>query len=296
MRVGIIGTGAMGGPMAQRLLSRGHRVHVHDVNPNRIDQMQRAGATVQPNPGAVARHVDVVVLVVVTADECSDVVSGPDGLEAELGSGHTVLLCSTIAPESARSLAATIHKAGARTIDAPISGGPKRARSGEMSMMIAAPSPTIAAVQPLLDDLATQQFIVSEEIGDASTAKLLNNLAAGVNLVAAMQAMAAGTKLGLDPQVLASIMAASSGQSWAANDRIPRALDDDFTPRAALSVLTKDLTLAVELLEARGESAGLTAAALANFHAASAAGWQDHDDAALYRWLLGHDSSDHPWE
>ena len=152
-----------------------------------------------------------------------------------------------------------------------------------MSMMVAAPAATLAPWQHLIADMAARRFELGATIGDASKAKLVNNLLAGINLVAGAEALALAEKLGLDTQRIFEIVNASSGASWIFEDRMARALADDFDPRAAAHILTKDLGLATSLAATVRQPTPLGDAALAKFRETLERGWAALDDAAVLK-------------
>jgi 3-hydroxyisobutyrate dehydrogenase len=279
MRVGVIGIGNMGLGIALRLLERGHTVAVRDLRPDLESLAAIAGARVLRTPCAMAEAADLVIVVVVSAAQIDEVLHGPDGVLA--AAPTDVMLCSTIAPEDTARFAAAVRAHGAELLDAPISGGPVKARAGTMSLMLAATEAARQRHAQVLDDMAGSVFPISERAGDAARVKLLNNLLAGVNLVAGAAALAAGERMGLNPIGLQQVIAASSGQSWIVDDRLPRALAGDYAPRAHAHILTKDLTLALQMLQAAGETSPFGEAALAVFRAACEAGWAERDDAVV---------------
>jgi 3-hydroxyisobutyrate dehydrogenase-like beta-hydroxyacid dehydrogenase len=201
-----------------------------------------------------------------------------------------VLLCSTIAPEDTIGFAERLAPSGLVVIDAPISGGPARALSGEMSMMLAGPADALQALDGLLADLAKNRFHLGAKVGDAAKAKLVNNLLAGINLAAGAEALALGMQLGLAPQTIFDIVTASSGNSWIFKDRMGRAIQDDFSPRAAAPVLTKDLGLAVALAASVQAQTPLGAVAHAKFQETVARGWAALDDAAILKTYLANNA------
>lgn len=278
-RVGVIGIGNMGLGIALRLLERGHRVAVRDLRVDLEQTAAESGARPLPTPRAIAAAADLVVVVVVSAAQIDEVLQGPDGV---LDAAPTdVMLCSTIAPDDTARFADVVSAHGGTLLDAPISGGPVKARAGTMSLMLAAPEAARLRHAAVLADMAAKVFPISERAGDAARVKLLNNLLAAANLAAGASALAAGERMGLDPTTLQQVIAASSGQSWITDDRLPRALAGDYAPRAHAHILTKDVTLALEMLRSAGESSVFGEAALAVFHAACAAGWADKDDAVV---------------
>ena len=279
----------MGSAMARNLQLRGYAVSARDIRPEAQAQALAWGMGVAASPAALAAVVDVLAIVVVDAAQIDDVLSGtPDcpGVLAGCRPGQTVLLCSTIAPQDTLRLAQALLTAGVAVVDAPVSGGPARALSGEMSMMLAGPQAALDAIASLLADLAQNRFLLGARIGDAARAKLVNNLLAGINLAAGAEALALGIRLGLEPQAIFDIVSASSGNSWIFQDRMARAIQDDFAPRAAAPVLTKDLGLALALAQTVQAATPLGQVAHARFKDTVARGWAALDDAAILKTYL----------
>lgn len=283
--VAIIGVGNMGGAMARRLLSLGWLVRVCDIDRVKTETLERFGALALSTPAQAAIHSVVVMVVVVDADQTEDVLFGPDGAASVLQPGRAVLLCPTLAPADVERLAGRLQALRVAVLDAPMSGGPQRAQNGSMSLMLAGDSAVLAQHQALLEALASQRFIISERVGDAARTKLVNNLAAGINLVGAAEVLALAQKLGLDLTRTLDVMAQSSGQSWIGSDRMRRAIAGDFAPRAHMTLLQKDTRLALEAAQAVGFSGPLGAAARDVFAQASVGGMGGQDDAALFKWL-----------
>ena len=285
-RAGVIGVGAMGMAMARNLHAKGWRVFARDVRPAAEAEARAAGLSVCDSPRALAAQTDVAIIVVVDAAQIDAVLFDADGVAAAAADGgaKTVLLCSTIAPQDTQRFAARLARHGIATIDAPISGGPARALAGTMSTMLAAPAATLAQWQPLLADLAEKRFVVSEAIGDAAKAKLVNNLLAGINLVAGAEALALAEKIGLDPRAMFEIIRASSGASWVFEDRMARVLAEDYSPpRAAAHILTKDMGLATAMAASAAHPTPLGDAALARLRETIERGWAELDDAAVIK-------------
>ena len=166
-----------------------------------------------------------------------------------------------------------------------MSGGPVRASSGTMSLMVACPQTVFAQNAELLNALSSKLFNISEKPGDAARTKLVNNLLAGINLVGAAEALALAQKLGLDATKTLDVIEQSSGQSWIGSDRMRRALANDYAPRAHVTLLEKDTRLALECARAAGFVGPLGAAASNVFALAHAAGLAAEDDAAVFKVL-----------
>ena len=288
VQVAVVGAGNMGGAMAARLCEQGWTVVVCDVDPLRQQQALDAGAHLADTPETAARALapdGVLIVCVVDAGQSSEVLLGAQGAAPALRAGQTVMLCPTIAPQDTESLASALAARGVDCIDAPMSGGPARARDGSMSLMLAAPDAVLARHAGLLDALSSKQFRISWRVGDGARTKLVNNLLAGINLVGAAEVLALAERLGLDLGTTLSVIEQSSGQSWIGSDRMRRALADDFAPRAHVTLLEKDTRLAVEAATAAGFTGPLGARAAAVFAQAHAAGLAEQDDASLLALL-----------
>ena len=284
--IGIIGIGAMGMAMAKNLHRRGFSVSVRDIRAQAEQEARAGGMRVCDSPAALADAVELVIIVVVNAQQIGEVLFGANGVAHASVQGKTVMLCSTIAPEDTIRFARELAQHGVAVIDAPISGGPARAEAGTMSMMLAADNALLLRHQAVLAALSDKQFRISDTIGDGATTKLVNNLLAGINLVAGAEALALGMKMGLDPHKLFEVISASSGNSWIFQDRMARALQNDFAPRAFAHILTKDVTLATAMADEAGYGTPLGDAALAVFRRTVERGWADLDDAAVIKTYL----------
>lgn len=285
MKTGLIGTGSMGMAMAVNLHRKGQPLCVYDIRAQARDQAHAHGITVCASAAEVAAQSALIILVVVNAKQIDQVLFGDENRVALAARGKTVMLCSTIAPEDTEAIAARLMSLGVAVMDAPISGGPARAEAGTMSIMLAGDESTIARHQPVLDALSDKIFRLGTRIGDGARYKLVNNLAAGINLVGAAEVIALGLKLGLDKDKLLALMCASSGQSMMLEDRMTRALQDDYAPRAHAHILTKDVALGCAMAKAAGQSVAMSASALEVLKATLACGYDDLDDAAVLKIL-----------
>lgn len=287
--VAVIGVGNMGGAMAANLLARGWPVHVCDLVPQRMQALAAQGAVAHAHPAQAALGCAVSIVAVVDAGQCDDVLFGAQGLCATARPGHTVLLCPTIAPDDTERLAGRLVSLGIAVLDAPMSGGPDRAREGTMSLMVAGEESAWTRRKPLLEALASRLFRISARVGDGARTKLVNNLLAGINLAGAAEVLALARRMGLDASRALDVIEQSSGQSWIGSDRMRRALAGDYAPRAHMTLLEKDTRLAVQAAEALGFTGPLGPVAAGVFAQASAAGFAGLDDGALLRWMEGRE-------
>jgi L-threonate 2-dehydrogenase len=292
----MMGAGNMGGAMVARLCEAGVSVVVCDIDALRRQQASEAGASLADAPAMAAQALGehgVLIVCVVDAVQSRAVLFGPEGAAPRLRPGQTVMLCPTIAPQDTEALAAELADRGIGCIDAPMSGGPARARDGSMSLMLAAPSDVLSRHEALLARLSSNRFVISARPGDGARTKLVNNLLAGINLVGAAEVLALADRMGLDLATTLDVIERSSGQSWIGSDRMRRAIAGDFEPRAHVTLLEKDTRLAVEAAQAAGFDGPLGATAAAVFARAHAAGLADRDDGALLALLRGQTGQSH---
>lgn len=286
--VTVIGVGNMGGGMAANLLAKGWDIRVCDVDAAKVAAVAQLGATAIAHPADAAVDSEAFIVCVVDAAQTEAVLFGERGLARMLRPGHAVMLCPTIAPQDVEFFAARLAGHGVHTLDAPMSGGPARARDGSMSLMLACEQAVQEQQAGLLRDLSAKVFHISEKPGDGARTKLVNNLLAGINLVGAAEALALAGRLGLDLATTLDVIEQSSGQSWIGSDRMRRAIAGDYAPRAHVTLLEKDTRLAVAAARAAGFDGPLGERASRVFAEAHQAGLAAEDDAALFKHLSKH--------
>jgi L-threonate 2-dehydrogenase len=285
--VAIIGLGNMGGGMTENLLSRGYRVCGYDINAQTLQKYEQKGLFARIHAAQCAINSVVTIICVVDAVQTEHVLFGAGGVCEAAPRDHTVMLCPTIAPLDVERFAARLREQGVQTIEAPMSGGPARARDGSMSLMVACEDAVFAQHEALLRDLSSRLFRISARVGDGARTKLVNNLLAGINLVGAAEAMALAQRLGLDASRTLGVIEQSSAQSWIGSDRMRRALSGDYAPRAHMTLLAKDTRLALEMAQREGFESVLGAQAAAQFARAVDEGLADEDDGALLKLYGG---------
>jgi L-threonate 2-dehydrogenase len=283
--VGVIGTGAMGMGVLQSLLRAGFAAHARDIRPEAERAARDLGATCHPSAAALAAVCDIAIILVIDAGQIDTVLFGAAGAASAFRPGSIVMLSSTVAPDYTSALALRLAAHDVELIDAPVSGGPQRAAEGAMTMMLAGDAQALAYCAPVIAATAGRTFHVGAAPGDAAKFKIINNLLAAVNLAAGAEALALGVKAGLDPRQLVDVINASSGGSWIFADRMTRAVDGDYAPRAATKILTKDVTIAAEFAARMGADATFANSARDAFRAVVAAGFGDADDASVFKYL-----------
>jgi putative dehydrogenase len=284
-RVAIAGVGNMGGAIAQRLLDQRWPVQVFDIDTAKVAALQALGATGRADAAQAVMGCGVLVVCVVDAAQTEDVLFGPQGAAQVMRAGQAVLLCPTMAPGDVEDFTRRLAERGIAAIDAPMSGGPARARDGSMSLMVACDDAVFERQRMVIEVMSSKVFRVGQRPGDGARTKLVNNLLAAINLAGAAEALAMASRLGLDPAATLDVIEQSSGQSWIGSDRMRRAIAGDYAPRAHVTLLRKDSRLAVEAAAQAGFTGPLGPAARDVFERAVQAGLGDLDDAALFRLL-----------
>lgn len=249
--IGIVGLGAMGGPIARRLLGAGRSLYVHDLAPGAVEALVTHGATACSSPADVASHAETVFLSLPDASVVLAVVDGDRGVFAG-DRIRTVVDLSTTGPDGARRLRELAEKAGVSYLDAPVSGGPPGAAEGRLTVMAAGSADCFQAVEPLLRTFSRTVLHVSDEPGHGQLTKVLNNLMSATAIAITAEAVALGVKNGLDPAMLLDAVNASSGRNTASADKFPRCvLPRTFDFGFRLSLMAKDVSLC---LQAAGDS------------------------------------------
>jgi 3-hydroxyisobutyrate dehydrogenase-like beta-hydroxyacid dehydrogenase len=241
-KVGFIGLGAMGGPMALNLVKHGFSLVVHDIDAAKLEPLVEAGAVVEQSPAAVAALVERTIAMVETTDQAEEVITGDRGIIASAQAGHIVICMSTIDPFAARRFARRLRERGIAMLDAPVSGGTVRAISGELSVIVGGAPETYAACEDLFRAMGKNLFHVGA-LGHGLAMKLLNNMLGQVQTVAIAEALVFGVKAGLDPHKIYEVIRASTGNSVQFENRVPRMLRRDFAPGGTIDISYKDQEL-----------------------------------------------------
>jgi 3-hydroxyisobutyrate dehydrogenase-like beta-hydroxyacid dehydrogenase len=246
MRVGFIGTGNMGAPMAANLLSAGNELAVHDLLRETTRELEAAGASWADSPKAAAAAAEVVCLSLPGPPEVEDLVVGNGGLLDAMGNGSIIVDLSTNSPSLVKRLAERAGERGVGFLDAPVSGGVRGARKGTLAVMVGGDPEHFATCTPLLNAIGGNVFHVGE-IGAGNVAKLINNMLAFSSMMANAEALVLGAKAGVDLNVLWKIVRASSGANFAWEYGARAILRDRLAPTFAVDLACKDIGLATEM-------------------------------------------------
>jgi L-threonate 2-dehydrogenase len=188
-----------------------------------------------------------------------------------------------MAPADVIAINTELQALGVSMVDAPTSGGVANAAAGKTKFMVSGAPDDVNAVYFALDAVADTVFRIGDEVGQGATVKTVHQLLAGVHIAAAMEALALGIKMGIDPQTLYDVVTGCAGNSWMFKNRVPHVLGDDYTPLSAVDIFVKDLGLVLDTGLQQRFPLPLAAAAHQQFLAASAAGYGREDDAAVIK-------------
>jgi 3-hydroxyisobutyrate dehydrogenase/2-hydroxy-3-oxopropionate reductase len=276
------GLGSMGLGMAQSVQRAGLEVYGFDPDPSRVAELTAVGG--QPltpdSPPA-----EILVCVVLNADQMRAALFGPEGWARYLTAGGTILGCATVAPDFAREMEGEATRAGFHYLDAPISGGAAKAAEGRLSIMASGSAQAFDGAAPVLDAMAETVHRLGDSAGAGSAMKAVNQLLAGVHIAAMGEALSFAASQGLDLARVLDIIRVSAGTSWMFENRTPHVIEADYTPRSAITIWPKDLGIVTAIAGAAHLPLPVTEAALTQYREAAAAGLGAEDDAAITKHI-----------
>lgn len=253
MKIGFIGLGNMGGPMARNLLKAGHQLTVSDLSQSAVAGLVEAGATAAASIAELARSdVEMIITMLPAAPHVKGVYLGEDGLLAHVAPHVRLIDSSTIDPMSARQVAEAAAARGNSLIDAPVSGGTGGASAGTLTFMVGGDKADFDAALPVLQAMG-KNIVHCGPTGNGQVAKVANNMLLAITMIGTAEAMNLGVSLGMDPAVLAGIINTSSGRNWSSDtyNPYPGVMDNvpasrGYTGGFGTDLMLKDLGLATE--------------------------------------------------
>ncbi len=278
MKIGFIGVGNIGAPIAGQLLAAGHALAVHDIRREAADALVAAGAAWAGTPAALAADSEVVATCLPGPPEMERVCLGPDGIVAHLRPGALYLDHTTNAPALVRRVHAMLAAKGVAMLDAPVSGGMEGARARDLLVMAGGEPADFERARPLLEAIA-KRVIHAGGIGTGSIAKIMHNSASFTLDLVMAECWTAGVKAGIDAAKIVEVFnEAALGRMMSLKVRLPATyLRGDFAPRFALALARKDLGLALDLARETETPMRLAAICEAEMIEAMARGWADRD-------------------
>jgi 3-hydroxyisobutyrate dehydrogenase len=292
-RIGFVGLGNMGLPMAQNLIKAGHQVEGVDVTTAATDKLKAAGGAVAETHKIAASRADVVITMLPAGQQVREVYLGAGGIIENANAGTLLIDCSTIDVESARAVASAAEAKGLLMLDAPVSGGVAGAAAGTLTFMVGGSERAYDRALSILQQMG-KTIVHAGGAGNGQAAKICNNMILGIAMIAVSEAFILAEKLGLDAQKLFDIASKSSGQTWAMTGYSPvpglvptSPANRDYQAGFTAAMMLKDLVLAQDAARAAGAATPLGAEAAALYRLYVGQGEAGRDFSGIIRFLRG---------
>jgi 3-hydroxyisobutyrate dehydrogenase len=294
MRIGFIGLGNMGGPMAANLVKAGHHVAVFDMAKAAVDKAVGAGASATSSANAAAADAEIVVTMLPAGQHVRQVYLGEQGLLKAVKSGTLCIDSSTIDVATAREVEAAAKAARIDFLDAPVSGGVGGATAGTLTFMVGGEKNAFSRAKPVLEKMGKNIFHAGGA-GNGQAAKICNNMLLAISMIGTCEAFVLAEKLGLDHQILFDISSTASGQCWSLTTYCPvpgpvpaSPANRNYQPGFTASMMLKDLKLAQSAAQAAGAATPLGAQSAALYALFEAAGAGARDFSGIIQLLRGN--------
>ena len=281
MKVGFIGLGVMGGPMAQNIVKKGHQLTVYDLSPEAVSRLTAVGAKAAKTPREVGENSEVVVTMLPEPQHVKEVVLGKNGVAEGLKSGTVVIDMSTIDPYTSQEVGAELKKRGIDMVDSPVGKTSEHAATGTLTLMVGGDPKVVEKVKPVLDCMGSETYYCGG-LGMGHAMKITNNLLATTIMAANTEALAIGAKCGLTLELMMEVMKTTMGNNAQLYVAMPKkAFKGDDSPGFMVKLAAKDVRLAVELAKKQGFDALVGAGAQKTLERAMEKGFGERDTAAL---------------
>ncbi len=244
-KIGFIGLGIMGKPMAINLIKAGYKLMVYDIRKEPVKEVVVAGAKEGTSSRDVAAHSEVVITMLPNSPEVKEAVLGEDGVLDGAQEGMILIDMSSIAPLVSKEVAAEAAKKGVEMLDAPVSGGEPKAKDGTLSIMVGGKKEVFEQVEDILKVMGASVVLVGD-IGSGNTTKLANQIIVALNIAAMSEAMVLATKAGVDPERVYQAICGGLAGSTVLDAKVPLALAGNFKPGFRIELHIKDLANALE--------------------------------------------------
>ncbi|MBU0726723.1 MAG: 3-hydroxyisobutyrate dehydrogenase [Alphaproteobacteria bacterium] len=293
-RIGFIGLGNMGGPMAANLVKAGHSVTGFDLMPDNMARAISGGVAAAPDIAGAVAGAEIVVTMLPAGAHVRQVYTGPGGILASAAKGTLLIDSSTIDVASARAVAAAAAEAGMAMLDAPVSGGTGGAEAGTLTFMVGGDDSAFAKAEPVLQKMG-KTIVHAGGPGNGQAAKICNNMVLGISMIAVSEAFALAEKLGLDHQKLFDISSKSSGQCWALTTYCPvpgpvpaSPANREYTPGFTAAMMLKDMKLAQEAASLANATTPLGAQAAQLYSLYCSQGQGNMDFSGIIKMMRGN--------
>jgi len=292
-RIGFIGLGNMGLPMAQNLLKAGHQVEGVDVNPAAVEKLKAAGGVAVDMAGVAAGRADVVITMLPAGQHVREVYLSPGGVIESANPGTLLVDCSTIDVATARDVAKAAEARGLMMLDAPVSGGVGGATAGTLTFMVGGPAQAFARAEPILQKMG-KTIVHAGGAGNGQAAKICNNMILAASMIAVSEGFVLAEKLGLEHQKLFDIASKSSGQCWAMTSYCPvpgpvpaSPANRDYAAGFTAAMMLKDLKLSQDAARTAGAVTEMGGKAASLYSRYVESGEGSRDFSGIIRFIRG---------
>ena len=283
MKIGFIGLGVMGRPMAKNLLKAGHELHVYDVMPKGVEELVAAGAIAEAGNADVARKADVVITMLPNSPHVKTVILGEGGVLEGKHPGLKIIDMSSIAPLATKEIGNACAEAGVPLLESPVSGGEQGAINGTLSLMVGGDRKLFEELKPILGAMATTISLCGD-LGAGNTTKLINQHILAVEIAGIAEAFAMGKKAGVDPETVYKAIHAGAAGSKILDLKLPTVIARNFKPGFRLDLHIKDLNNALETGHALGTPMPIASVVMDMMRYLSASGHGSDDHSVLMQY------------
>ena len=282
-KVGFIGLGIMGKPMAKNLLKAGYELVVFDINQDAVNEVVAAGAKSAPTSKDVAAQSEVVITMLPNSPHVKAAVLGENGVLEGAKPGLVLIDMSSIAPLASQEIAAAVAKKGVEMLDAPVSGGEPKAIDGSLSIMVGGKKELFDSSTELLSKMG-KSVVLCGDVGAGNTTKLANQIIVALNIAAVSEAFVLATKAGVDPELVFNAIRGGLAGSTVMEAKAPMIMAGNFKPGFKIDLHIKDLANAIETGHDVGVPLPLTASVMEILQAlkVDGKGQNDHSGIAMY--------------
>jgi 2-hydroxy-3-oxopropionate reductase len=279
-KLGFIGVGIMGKPMAKNLIDAGYKLIAYDIIEKTLNEIVEHGAERGTSPKNVAEKSDIIITMLPNSPEVKKAVLGENGVIEGVREGQILIDMSSIAPLVSREVAEELKKKGVETLDGPVSGGQEKAEAGTLAIMVGGKKEVFEECKEILDVMGGSVTLVGD-IGAGQTTKLANQIIVAINIAAVAEALTMGKKAGVDPEAIFNAIRGGLAASQCLEDKAPRMFAGKFDPGFRIRLHVKDLTNVLETSRELHTAMPLTSQVMEMMQVLVAEGHDDADHGGL---------------
>jgi 2-hydroxy-3-oxopropionate reductase len=282
-KIGFIGVGIMGKPMAKNLIDAGYKLIVYDIVEKALHEVVEYGAERGTSPKNVAENCDIIITMLPNSPDVKKAVLGENGIIEGVRKAQILIDMSSIAPLVSQEIARELDNKGVETLDAPVSGGQEKAEAGTLAIMVGGKKEVFEECKEILDVMGGSVTLVGN-IGAGQTTKLANQIIVAINIAAVAEALIMGKKAGVDPEAIFNAIRGGLAASQCLEDKAPRMFEGRYDPGFRIRLHVKDLTNVLETSRELHTAMPLTAQVMQMMQVLTAEGHDDvdHGGLALY--------------